>query len=73
MAENFRKAKIQKYYDSLKVRADGVKERLEKGVSSEIVSSHHEGFLLAIEMIMSELEVKFDLSGPNNPNPDISK
>lgn len=62
MAENFRKSKIQKYYDSLKVHSDAVKERQEGDSSAnEVIHAHREGFLMAMDMVMKGLEHEFDL------------
>ncbi len=62
MAENFRKAKIQKYYDSLKVHESAVKEKLDDGsISNEVTQAHYEGFLMAMDMVVKALEHEFDL------------
>ena len=62
MAENFRKSKIQKYYDSLKVHSDTVKEKLDSGsIASEVTQAHYEGFLMAMDMVAKGLEHEFDL------------
>jgi hypothetical protein len=80
MANNFRKAKIQKYYTSLRIRKVVAQQQLENGgiltvdaKFDEIMTARQKGYLEAIELILQELEHEFDLYNPENPNVDISK
>lgn len=62
MAENFRKAKIQKYYDSLKIHENAVKEKVAAGsITNEVTQAHYEGFLMALDMVTKALKHEFDL------------
>lgn len=80
MANNFRKAKIQKYYTSLRIRKVVTQQQLENGglltvdaKFDEIMTARQKGYLEAIELILQELEHEFDLYNPENPNADVSK
>ncbi len=80
MAENFRKAKIQKYYTSLRIRKSITKAQLENGGPLSIDSpydermvAHQKGYLHALELILAELENEFDLFNPDNPESNIDK
>lgn len=80
MANNFRRAKIQKYYNSLRIRKVVAKQQLENGGTltvdakfDEIMTARQKGYLEAIELILQELENEFDLYNPENPDADISK
>lgn len=72
MAENFRKAKIQKYYTSLRIRKSVAKQQLENGglltvenAFDEQMLARQKGYIEAIELIMEELENEFELYNPD--------
>lgn len=79
MAENFRKAKIQKYYTSLRIRKSVAKSQLENGGLLSVdhawddeMLARQKGYIEALELILQELEHEFDLFNPDNPKSDIN-
>lgn len=80
MAETFRKAKIEKYYTSLRIRKSVAKSQLENGGPLTVESpwndkmiARQQGYIEAIDLILKELENEFDLYNPDNPESNISK
>ncbi len=80
MAETFRKAKIEKYFTSLRIRKTVTKTQLKNGGTltvdnkfDEMMMARQKGYIEALELIIEELEHEFDLYNPDNPNSDISK
>jgi hypothetical protein len=76
MAETF-KAKIEKYFTSLRICKSVLKNQLKNGGAltadvnyDELMRSHKSGEIEALELIIQELEQEFDLY---NPNSDLNK
>jgi|GEM_PF-4471198 len=77
MAETFRKAKIEKYFTSLRIRKSVLKSQLKNGGAltadvnyDELMRAHKRGEIEALELIIQELEQGFDL---HNPDSDLNK
>lgn len=77
MAETFRKAKIEKYFTSLRIRKSVLKSQLNSGGAltadvkyDELMRAHKRGEIEALELIIQELEQEFDL---HNPDSDLNK
>jgi hypothetical protein len=80
MAETFRKAKIEKYFTSLRIRKSVAKSQLENGGTltvdkkfDDMMTARQKGYIEALDLIIKELENEFDLYNPDNPDSDVNK